>query len=108
MTKVCSRCVMDSSIPGIRFDENGVCNYCSIQDEWKKRFPQNEKGQQKLEMIVDEIKAKGKNKKYDCVIGVSGGVDSSYTLYLAIKKLDLRPLVVHLDNGWNFVGCGVN
>jgi len=101
MVKICSRCVMDSSIPGIRFDENGVCNYCNIQDEWKKRFPQNEKGFRKLDQIINEIKAKGKNKKYDCVIGVSGGVDSSYTLYLAIKKLDLRPVVVHLDNGWN-------
>jgi N-acetyl sugar amidotransferase len=100
MVKVCSRCVLDSDIPGIRFDENGVCSYCKIQDEWEKRFPLDETGEQKLSQIVNEIKTKGKNKKYDCVMGISGGTDSTYCLYKA-KKLGLRPLTVHVDNGWD-------
>lgn len=100
MVKVCSRCVLDSNIPGIRFDENGVCSYCKIQDEWEKRFPLDETGERKLSQIVNEIKNKGKNKKYDCVMGISGGTDSTYCLYKA-KKLGLRPLAIHVDNGWD-------
>jgi hypothetical protein len=100
MVKICSRCVSDSSIAGIRFDDKGICSYCKIQDEWEKKLPLNELGQQRLNQILEEIKAKGKNKKYDCIIGLSGGTDSTYCLYMA-KKLGLRPLAVHLDNGWD-------
>lgn len=99
-TKICSRCILDSSVPGIEFDERGICDYCKLQDEMEKRNPLNEIGQQKLNGMIEEIKSKGKNKKYDCILGISGGTDSTYILYMA-KKLGLRPLVVHLDNGWN-------
>ena len=98
--KICSRCVSDTTIPGIRFDERGVCNFCKRHDEMEKKFPLNELGQQKLNQLIEEIKAKGKNKDYDCIVGVSGGSDSTYTLYTAVK-LGLRPLAVHFDNGWN-------
>jgi len=98
--KICSRCILDTTVSNIQFDEDGVCNYCRIHDEMEKKYPLNELGQQKLNQLVNEIKNKGKNKKYDCVIGVSGGIDSTYTLYTA-KKLGLRPLAVHVDNGWN-------
>ena len=98
--KLCSRCILDSNIPGIRFDDRGVCNYCKIHDKLEKQFPLNELGRQKLNQLIDKIKAKGKSKKYDCVIGISGGIDSTYSLYMA-KKLGLRPLAVHFDNGWN-------
>jgi len=91
---------LDTTVSNIQFDEDGVCNYCRIHDEMEKKYPLNELGQQKLNQLVNEIKNKGKNKKYDCVIGVSGGIDSTYTLYTA-KKLGLRPLAVHVDNGWN-------
>ena len=98
--KICSRCILDSSIPGIRFDDRGICNYCKIHDGLEKQHPIGELGQQKLNQMVDEIKRRGKNKKYDCIIGVSGGTDSTYTLYMA-KELGLRPLAVHFDNGWD-------
>ncbi len=98
--KTCSRCILDSSIPGIRFDDSGICNYCKIHDELEKQYPMNELGQQKLNQLVEEIKRRGKNNKYDCIVGVSGGTDSTYTLYMA-KKLGLRPLAVHFDNGWD-------
>lgn len=98
--KICSRCISDTSIPGIRFDERGVCNFCSNHDRLEKQFPLDETGKQSLEKLLDKIKSAGKNKEYDCIVGVSGGRDSTYTLYLT-KKLGLRPLAVHFDNGWN-------
>ena len=61
--KICSKCISDSSIPGIRFDERGVCNYCKIHDEFEKKFPLNELGEQKLDQLLDKIKSKGKNKR---------------------------------------------
>lgn len=97
---ICSRCISDTSIPGIRFDDKGVCNFCRAHDQLEKQFPLNEVGQQKLNQLVAKIKSKGRNKKHDCIIGVSGGTDSTYCLYMA-KKLGLRPLAVHLDNGWD-------
>lgn len=96
----CSKCILDSRIPGITFDENGVCNYCKIHDEMCKEYPTGEKGKKILAKIAENIKRAGRKSKYDCVIGVSGGCDSSYLLYLA-RKLGLRPLAVHFDNTWN-------
>jgi len=91
---------MDSDVIGIRFDENGLCNYCKIYDEWDKNFPVNKETEKQIEKMIKKIKEEGKNKKYDCIVGVSGGVDSTYTLYY-VKKMGLRPLAVHIDNGWN-------
>lgn len=98
----CSMSVMDTiADPNITFDEQGVCNYYhefKIQEKNQVRY--GEAGKEKLQAIVSEIKAAGKGKKYDCITGVSGGVDSTY-LALQAKKLGLRPLIVHFDNGWN-------
>jgi len=91
---------MDTTDPLIRFDEKGICQYCHVHDELERAYPLNNVGRKKLNEIVEKIKKKGRGKKYDCVIGVSGGTDSTYQLYLA-KKLGLRPLVIHLDNGWD-------
>ncbi|MCP4149421.1 MAG: N-acetyl sugar amidotransferase [bacterium] len=99
--KICTRCVMDTTDPEIQFDENGICNHC-------KRYRQREatevyyhqQGQEKWKRLVEQIKREGKNKKYDCLVGVSGGVDSTYVAYKA-KELGLRPLALHLDNGWD-------
>lgn len=98
--RVCSRCIMDSTAPFITFDDKGICNYCHEHDEMEKKFPLGQTGEQNLSKLVENIKKDGKHKEYDCVLGVSGGTDSTYVLYLA-KKLGLRPLAVHLDNGWN-------
>lgn len=98
--KVCTRCVMDDTVKGINFDENGECTFCKIHDDLEKKFPLNEKTPKILQELVDNIKNDGKGKKYDCIVGVSGGRDSTYTLYNAVK-LGLKPLAVHFDNGWN-------
>jgi N-acetyl sugar amidotransferase len=92
--------VVDSSVPGASFDDQGVCIYCKLHDILDKEYPQGEPGLRKLGQIVENMKKDGKNKKYDCVIGISGGTDSIYLLYWA-KKNGLRPLAVHFDNGWD-------
>jgi len=92
---------MDTTDPDIQFDENGICNHCRQYDESIKRYVfDGEEGKEKLRQIVNEIKESGKGKEYDCIIGVSGGVDSSFVAY-KVKELGLRPLAVHLDNGWD-------
>lgn len=98
--KVCTRCVMDDTVKGITFDENGECTFCKIHDDLENKFPLNEEAPKRLQSLVEKIKQDGKGKKYDCILGVSGGRDSTYTLYNAVK-LGLRPLAVHFDNGWN-------
>jgi len=98
--QICKRCICDTTIPGIIFDNDSICNYCHAHDTLEKYYPLNEKGQQQFHKLVGEIKTKGRKQRYDCVIGVSGGTDSTYCLYLA-KKYGLRPLAVHLDNSWN-------
>ena len=98
--QVCTRCIYDRNVPSILFDEKGMCNYCKMHDDLVAQYPTGEEGRKKLEEMAAEIKAAGKNKKYDCVVGVSGGCDSSYLLY-KMKELGLRPLAVHFDNTWN-------
>lgn len=99
--QICTRCVMDTTDQHIEFDSGGVCNHCiRFESELAKRWHPNDFGRQQLSRIIDKIKEDGKRKEYDCIIGLSGGVDSSY-LALAIKDYGLRPLVVHVDAGWN-------
>lgn len=92
---------MDTTDPTITFDETGVCDHCRLYDHMVGlRIVSGEEGRRRLQEIVDTIKKEGGNKEYDCIIGVSGGVDSTYVAYM-VKKLGLRPLAVHLDNGWD-------
>lgn len=99
--RMCLRCVMDTTDPEITFDEYGICNHCKF---YRNTYPlvvfPGDAGEKKLDSIVEEIKRRGRNKPYDCLIGLSGGVDSSYVAY-KVKKLGLRPLAVHFDGGWN-------
>lgn len=97
----CSRCVMDTTDPEIIFDEQGICNHCHqfdqrAGDEW---FP-NAEGRNRWAALVEQIKASGKGQEYDCILGLSGGVDSSY-LAIKVHEWGLRPLVMHVDAGWN-------
>lgn len=96
----CSRCLYDEDTPSISFDEAGVCNYCSVHDQMNLEYPTGPAGEAKLKELADEIRRSGRNKKFDVVVGVSGGCDSSYLLYVA-KQMGLRPLAVHFDNTWN-------
>ncbi|QFR33435.1 N-acetyl sugar amidotransferase [Ancylobacter sp. TS-1] len=100
--QVCTRCIMDSTAGDITFDENGVCNYCTtfLAKRAKHIEPDDAKRQERLDKLVSMVKASGQNKQYDCIVGLSGGVDSSWALVQAVR-LGLRPLAVHMDSGWN-------
>ena len=100
--QVCSRCVMDTTAPDIRFDADGVCNYCTEFIAHRARYLRDDpvERQHRLDALLREVRAAGRGKPYDCIIGVSGGVDSSWALALAVD-LGLRPRAVHMDNGWN-------
>jgi N-acetyl sugar amidotransferase len=100
--KICSKTVMDTvGDPDIVFDENGICNYYyEFINKLKIRIPSPDVAKKELNSLVRKIKRAGTRKQYDCIIGVSGGVDSTYTAFL-VKSLGLRPLAVHLDNGWD-------
>lgn len=98
----CTRCVLDTTSSTITFDGQGICNYCHAFDRQMEKFINIDPAikQSKLQQAVDYIKKAGKNRPYDCILGLSGGVDSTYMAYLAVK-LGLRPMAVHFDNGWN-------
>lgn len=99
---------MDTSDPQITFDENGYCNHCrEFLSRRVNYLYQGKKSDEQLDNIIENIKRDGKGRKYDCIIGVSGGADSSYTLYLA-KQKGLRVLAVHMDNGWNSKEAVIN
>jgi N-acetyl sugar amidotransferase len=98
----CTRCVLDTSTSLISFDENGVCNFCHDYDKIAATTVLRDRATRYKEFdeLILKIKEEGKNKTYDCILGLSGGVDSSY-LALVAHEQGLRPLVVHFDNGWN-------
>jgi N-acetyl sugar amidotransferase len=97
----CKRCIYDENTPGISFDETGLCNYCLMIDDLNKRYKTGTpEGENLWLRIVDQIITEGKGKKYDCVIGVSGGTDSSFLVVKAVEW-GLKPLAVHYDNTWN-------
>lgn len=100
--QVCTNCIMDTSDSSIKFDDRGWCVYCnnfhrSILPSWHT----DERGWEKLLETAEKIKTQGKSKDFDCIIGLSGGLDSSYLTYIAKEKLGLRPLLFHVDAGWN-------
>lgn len=99
--QICIRCIYDESVPAITFDDEGVCNYCRMVDELVEEYQTGKpEGEKRIQEIIAKIKEDGKGKKYDCVIGVSGGTDSSFMVDWAVKN-GLRPLAVHYDNTWN-------
>lgn len=99
--QVCTQCVMDTSDPGISFDDFGVCNHCrEFELVTRKNWFPNAEGQRRLSSMIERIKSEGAGHEYDCILGLSGGIDSSY-LALKVKEWGLRPLVVHVDAGWN-------
>ncbi len=100
--KICNTCVMDTSDSRITFNETGQCSNCqSFLDVIKPQWDLDVQADSKFKELIIDIKRKGINAKYDCVIGLSGGLDSSYLLHAAVKKYGLRPLVFHVDGGWN-------
>ncbi len=98
--KSCKRCLYDETIEDCIIEENGICNYCIRHDMLEKEYPNNDDGKRILDKIIAEIKEHGSTNNYDCVIGISGGCDSSYLLDFCVKS-GLRPLAVHFNNGWD-------
>ena len=96
----CARCLFDEHTPSAGFDEHGVCAYCRLYDQMDAEYPVGERGDRILAELADTIRRDGRGKKFDVVVGVSGGCDSSYLIYRA-KELGLRPLAAHFDNTWD-------
>lgn len=100
--QVCSNCVMDTTDTQIVFDEHGVCDHChDFNDHVLPNWHPDAVGEREFQAVADKIKLEGQGKPFDCILGMSGGLDSSYLLHLAVKKYGLRPLVFHVDGGWN-------
>jgi len=100
--QICSNCIMDTSDPNITFDDRGWCDYCqNFESNILPSWHTDEKGEKALSNISEKIRSKGKGKDFDCIIGLSGGLDSSYLTYIAKEKMGLRPLLFHVDAGWN-------
>lgn len=97
----CKRCLYEEDTPSISFDTNGICNYCQLHDQLDLQYPIGDEGMAILRQLSEKIKSENKRKKFDVVVGVSGGCDSSYLLYIAKEVMGLRPLAVHFDNTWN-------
>lgn len=100
--QICTNCVMDTTDSKIKFDDKGVCDHCNTfyEDIWPN-WHTDEKGHNELKSIIAKIKKEGEGKDFDCLMGMSGGIDSSYLLYVMKEKYGLRPLVFHVDAGWN-------
>lgn len=100
--QICANCIMDTSDSGIVFDERGWCDYCNnYHDNIVPNWHPDERGEREIMAQVEQIKRDGKGRDHDCLIGLSGGVDSSYVTYIAKEKFGLRPLLYHVDAGWN-------
>ncbi|MBN1505717.1 MAG: N-acetyl sugar amidotransferase [Sedimentisphaerales bacterium] len=100
--QICTKCVMDTTDSRIVFDAKGVCDHCNtFYEKIVPNWHTDERGQAALQVLVRKIKRAGEGKDFDCIIGMSGGIDSSYLTYIAKEQLGLRPLVFHVDAGWN-------
>jgi N-acetyl sugar amidotransferase len=100
--RICCNCVMDTSDPKIVFDENGVCDHCrGFERDVVPNWHPNEQGRRIFQAKVDQIKKSAQGADYDSIMGLSGGLDSSYLLHVAVTQFGLRPLVFHVDGGWN-------
>lgn len=100
--QICTCCVMDTTDTMIVFDDKGVCDHCNtFYNHTQPNWHPDEQGWQELQNLVEKIKKAGEGKDFDCIIGMSGGIDSSYLTYIAKEQLGLRPLVFHVDAGWN-------
>ncbi|MEA2884494.1 MAG: hypothetical protein QOH32_3750 [Bradyrhizobium sp.] len=100
--QICTSCIMDTSDSNISFDANGRCDYCNnYYDNILPNWHPDERGEREIGQVAEQIRQEGKGRDHDCIIGVSGGVDSSYLVVLAKEKLGLRPLIFHVDAGWN-------
>lgn len=102
LNRVCTQCIMDTSDPNIQFDDRGRCDYCNNFDSTiAPNWQIDTQGRSQLMHLAETIKADGKGREFDCILGLSGGLDSSYAAYVAVELMGLRPLLFHVDAGWN-------
>ncbi|WP_343042595.1 N-acetyl sugar amidotransferase [Nitrincola alkalisediminis] len=102
LATICTRCIMNTSDPNIAFNDEGICNYCNnFEATIKPSWDTGAKGMSDLQQLADSIRQSAKGHDFDCIIGLSGGLDSSYAAYIAKEKMGLRPLLFHVDAGWN-------
>ena len=106
--QICTRCIVDTTVPGHNFDQEGVCAYCRLQEKLEKEHPLGDEGNRKIQRLITNIKKKGEGKKYDCVVGLSGGRDSTYCLWLVKKVYGLNPIAVHFNDGFGNPTAGEN
>lgn len=100
--QICKKCIMDTSDPHIHFNEQGICDYCdNFENAIKPSWNTDDKGKAQLQQLAAKIKKEGEGKDFDCIIGLSGGLDSSYAAHIAVNKMGLKPLLYHVDAGWN-------
>ena len=100
--QICKKLVLDTTYPGIKFDDNGISlNYWDFQNNIKNIWKTNDDGINNLKKIIKKVKNDGKGKDFDCILGLSGGADSSYMLHVMVNEFNLKPLVFHVDGGWN-------
>lgn len=104
----CSRCLMDTTVPGITFDASGECNFCAVHDSMERAFPLGEAGRRAVARHAEAMRRAGRGHRYDCVVGVSGGRDSSYTLWYCATQLRLRVLAVYFNDGFGNPVAGEN
>lgn len=100
LDRECSRCLYSGDIPGITFGPDGQCSYCDLHDQMDAQYPVGDLGDAALEKMADDLRRAGSGQEFDCIVGVSGGCDSSYLVHLLVQ-LGVRPLAVHFDNTWN-------
>jgi N-acetyl sugar amidotransferase len=103
----CERCLISSNVPGAKLDSQRICYYCRFHDVLEAQYPTGDEGAQRLSALVNEMKTEGSSHAYDCIVGLSGGTDSSYLLHVLVK-LGVRPLAVHFDNTWNTHTASMN
>ena len=106
--KICKDCICDTTIPGITFNNSGICNFCEIQFSMEKDFPNDIKGKNIIDKLVKKINKNKSNSEFNCICGISGGRDSMYTLYYLKKILKLKPLAVHFNDGFGNPTAGEN
>lgn len=107
-SRLCVRCIVDESVPGHDFDDKGVCAYCRMHDRLEQRYPLTPEGEKKFNALLERVKHTGKGKKFNCVVGISGGRDSIYTLYMAKRVWGLNPIAVHFNDGFGNPVAGEN
>jgi hypothetical protein len=106
--KRCTRCIMDTTVPGIKFDQKGECNFCALHNKMELEFPIGDEGETIVNKFCNKIRKAGEGNKFDCVLGVSGGRDSMYTLWLAKNVWKLNPIAVHFNDGFGNPIAGEN